>query len=310
MGVANSWDHGTRRRLKSQVDRLQRWYEDCDLCGHECGVDRTAGPAGLCEEDETPAVGTVGPHYGEEPPLSGTSGSGTVFLGNCNLACVFCQNWQLSQESAGTTERTPRDIADVALNLEDQGCHNVNFVTPTHVAPSLAKAIFLAREDGLSIPIVWNCGGFENTAVIEELDGLVDVYMPDVKWSDDDAARRFSRADGYWDAARESVREMHRQVGDLEIDRDGIATSGLLVRHLVVPGFVDNAKRIVDFLVEEVSPETYLNLMSQYRPAYRVGQEGKYEEIDRRVPREEYREVVDYARDRGMTNLEVDSFAR
>lgn len=299
-----AWNDKTVSRRVPQVTRLKERYEDCDLCAHECHVDRTGGETGLCHEDDTASVGSHGPHHGEEPPLSGTAGSGTIFLGNCNLSCVFCQNWELSQEALGTSTQTPREIADIALDLESRGCHNVNFVTPTHVAPSLAKAILLARADGLSIPIVWNCGGFENADAIRELDGFVDIYMPDVKWADDHAARRYSYAEGYWEAAGESVREMHRQVGDLQID-EGIATRGLLVRHLVIPGFVENAKRIVDFLVDDISPDTYVNIMVQYRPAYRVGRDGQYEAIDRRVQREEYREVVEYARDRGMTNVEA-----
>ncbi|MFW6002899.1 MAG: radical SAM protein [Halanaeroarchaeum sp.] len=306
MGDVSTWDEPTRRERERQVERLRARYDGCDLCAHDCRVDRTSGELGRCREDDTPSVGSHGPHFGEEPPLSGTAGSGTVFLGNCNLDCVFCQNWDLSQQARGTTDRTAREIADIALDLESQGCHNVNFVTPTHVTPSLAEAIVLARDDGLSIPVVWNCGGFESEDVIRDLEGLVDVYMPDVKWADDDAARRYSRANGYWEAARTSLREMHRQVGDLQVDDDGLATRGLLVRHLVMPGFEENAKRIVDFLVDEISPDTYCNLMAQYRPAYEVGRDGRYEAIDRRVSGEEYRAVVEYARERGMTNLFTD----
>ncbi|MGM0397883.1 MAG: radical SAM protein [Halobacteriota archaeon] len=306
MGDASTWNDTTRAERERQVERLRDRYEDCDCCPHDCHVDRTAGELGRCREDDTASVGSHGPHFGEEPVLSGTAGSGTIFLGNCNLDCVFCQNWELSQHARDTTERTPREIADIAFDLESQGCHNVNFVTPTHVTPSLAEAIVLARDDGLSIPVVWNCGGFENEGVIRDLDGLVDIYMPDVKWAVDAAGRRYSRASGYWDSARASLREMHRQVGDLQVDEDRLATRGLLVRHLVVPGFAENAKRIVDFLVEEISPETYCNLMAQYRPAYRVGRDGRYEEIDRRVSAEEYLDVVEYARERGMTNLLTD----
>lgn len=305
MGGSSTWDAATVSRRETQVERLLDRYEDCDLCPHECHVDRTSGETGLCREDDTASVGTHGPHFGEEPPLTGTNGSGTVFLGNCNLACVFCQNWELSQRARGTTERTPREIADIALELETRGCHNVNFVTPTHFAPSLAKAIVLARSDGLSIPVVWNCGGFENSAVIRDLEGLVDIYMPDIKWADDQAARTYSKASGYWQSARESVREMHDQVGDLEIDDQGIATQGLLVRHLLMPGFVENAKRVVDFIAEEISEDTSLNLMSQYRPAYQVVREETYEEIDRRVREDEYRDIVAYAREQGLTNVQT-----
>ncbi|MFW5919370.1 MAG: radical SAM protein [Halanaeroarchaeum sp.] len=305
MGSSSRWDAATVAKRETQVRRLFDRYEDCDLCPHECHVDRTDGETGLCREDDTASVGSYGPHFGEEPPLTGTNGSGTIFLGNCNLACVFCQNWELSQQARETRERTPREIADIALELESRGCHNVNFVTPTHVAPSLAKAIVIARSDGLSIPVVWNCGGYENPAVVRELAGLVDIYMPDVKWADDEAARTYSKANDYWLSARESVREMHDQVGDLKMDERGIATRGLLVRHLVMPGFVENTKRIVDFVAEEISEDTYLNLMSQYRPAYRVRREETYEAIDRRVRDDEYRDVVEYARQRGLTTVQT-----
>lgn len=295
--------------LDEQVASLRARYADCDLCAHECHVDRTAGETGVCGIDDRAYVGTVGPHHGEEPPLSGIAGSGTIFFGYCNLGCVFCQNWELSRAGRGTAPRSAREIADHALGLQARGCHNVNFVTPTHVSPTIAEAIVLARGDGLTIPTVWNCGGYENPAVVRDLEGLVDVYLPDIKWSDDAAAQKYSMARGYWAAAKASVAEMHRQVGTLELDDEGIATGGLLVRHLVMPGYVENAMRIVDFLVDELTPKTTLTLMSQYRPAHRVPLEERYGAIDRRITSDEYRRVVTYARNRGMTNLVIDEYA-
>jgi putative pyruvate formate lyase activating enzyme len=179
-------------------------------------------------------------------------------------------------------------------------------VTPTHFAPTLARAVLMAREEGLDVPIVWNCGGYESAEIIELLDGIVDIYMPDIKWADDATARKYSKAPEYWEAVKPALREMHRQVGDLELDEHGVATKGLLVRHLVMPEFVDNSKRVIDFVAEEISRDTYLNLMAQYRPAYKVGQFDRYQEINRGITDEEYRSVVEYAESKGLRNLDVD----
>ncbi|MFB6268106.1 MAG: radical SAM protein [Halodesulfurarchaeum sp.] len=291
--------------IRERVAALSDRYTDCDLCAHQCGVDRTAGEIGACQVDETVRISSYGPHHGEEPPLRGTHGSGTIFLAHCNLACVFCQNFDISQHGRGARAVTAEELADIALGLQEQGCHNVNFVTPTHHAPTLAEAVLDARDRGLEIPIVWNCGGYESAAVIERLEGIVDVYMPDIKWGDNQAARKFSKAPAYWDAVRPALEEMHRQVGDLTLDADGVATSGLLVRHLVMPEHVQNSKRVVEF-VADLSTETYLNIMAQYRPANKVGQHGRYEELNRRITREEYQEVVSHARELGLSRLEVD----
>ena len=302
----NASPEATDTSLETRVAELEARYADCDLCAHECHVDRTAGEIGSCQVDHRVRIGSYGPHHGEEAPLRGTGGSGTIFLAHCNLACVFCQNFELSQEVRDASVMSAGEIADVALSLQDRGCHNINFVTPTHHSPTLARAVLEARERGLTVPIVWNCGGYESAEIIRQLDGVVDIYMPDVKWADDEASRMYSKAPAYWDAVRPALREMHRQVGDLETDDSGIARRGMLIRHLVMPGFVENSKRIVEFVAEELSTETYLNLMAQYRPAYKVGQFGRYAEIDRSITAEEYREVVEYARDLGMSNLDID----
>lgn len=291
-----------------RVEQLLTRYSDCDLCAHSCHVDRTAGEIGTCRIDDTVRLASYGPHYGEETPLVGSGGSGTIFLAHCNLSCVFCQNYELSQEGTGARQIGVEGLADVALSLQNRGCHNVNFVSPTHFAPTLAKAVLRARERGLEVPIVWNCGGYENVEVIQELAGIVDVYMPDVKWADAEAARAYSKAPGYWEAARPALEEMHRQVGDLALDDDGIAERGLLVRHLVMPNYVENSRHVVEFVAESLSTDTFLNLMAQYRPAYKIGRFGRYEELDRRVQREEYREVVEHARNLGLTRLDVDSY--
>jgi putative pyruvate formate lyase activating enzyme len=221
------------------------------------------------------------------------------------MRCVFCQNYEISQEARGT-RTTPADLAARIERLADAGCHNVNFVTPTHVAPSLVEAVAIARERGVDLPIVWNCGGYERQAVVADLEGVVDVYMPDLKWADEKAARRYSGAPAYWDHARSAVREMHRQVGELQTDAAGVATRGLLVRHLVMPNHVESSKRILEFVAEELSPDTYVNVMGQYRPCYLAAREQRFTDINRPVAREEYRDVVAYARELGLTRLDVD----
>ena len=284
---------------------LRERYADCDLCAHECYVDRTAGEEGVCRTGDTAIVSGYAPHFGEESCLTGRGGSGTIFLANCNLACVFCQNVETSHEGRGEPA-TADDIAEMALDLEARGCHNVNFVSPTHYAPHLVEAVRIASERGLDVPIVWNCGGYERADVLADLEGIVDVYMPDVKWADDDAATTYSKAPDYWETVTDSLREMHRQVGDLRLDADGVATGGLLVRHLVMPNHVENARRVLEFLAEEISRDTVVNLLSQYRPYYEAASDDRYAEIGRPITAEEYRPVVDHARDVGLERLCLD----
>lgn len=290
--------------VHERADALWERYAACDCCPHACGVDRTNGEVGHCGIDDTARLASFGPHFGEEPPLVGSGGSGTIFLAGCPLSCVFCQNHHISQGLAGDPA-TPVEIADVALEVQERGCENLNFVTPSHVPGHLLRAIALAREQGLSIPIVWNCGGYESIDVLQSLDGIVDVYMPDVKFADDALATRYAGAPDYWDRAREALEEMHRQVGDLQIE-DGIATGGLLVRHLFLPGHVENSKAVLEFVAEELSRETYLNLMAQYRPAYTVAGSSEYGELDRRPTPGKYESVVAYGRELGLNRLQVE----
>lgn len=297
------------RAVDQRVQELRDRYSACDLCAHVCEVDRTAGEIGACQVDERVRIASYGPHHGEEEPLRGTGGSGTIFLAHCNLACVFCQNYELSQEARGARQVTADEIADIALSLQERGCHNVNFVTPTHHSPTLANAVLDARSRGLDIPVVWNCGGYEREEIIREFDGVVDIYMPDVKWAKDEPARKYSKAPSYWDVARPALAEMHRQVGDLTKNEHGVATSGMLIRHLVMPGQVKNSKAILEFIAEELSTEAYVNIMGQYRPAHKVGRFGRYEDLDRKVTSEEYRAVVEHARSVGLTNLDIDQWA-
>ncbi|MFT4957773.1 MAG: putative pyruvate formate lyase activating enzyme, partial [Halobacteriales archaeon] len=283
---------------------LRDRYADCDLCGWECGVDRTAGETGACDLEDVALVAAAHPHHGEEPVLRGTGGSGTIFLANCNLSCVFCQNHEISQGGRGQPT-TPAEIAEMALDLQARGCHNVNVVSPTHVSPHLAEAIAIAADRGLQIPIVWNCGGYERPEVIDLVEGFVDVYMPDVKWADDEAAAQYSTAPNYWSRASAALKRMHEQVGDLRTDDDGVAIEGLVVRHLVMPNYVENSKRILEFVANEISRGTYLNVMAQYRPAHQVPGNDTYAAIDRRVSRDEYREVVEYGRELNLSRMQV-----
>ncbi|MFB6353141.1 MAG: radical SAM protein [Halobacteriales archaeon] len=291
--------------FERRVEALRARYADCDLCAYDCRVDRTAGETGACRVDDTAFVSSYFDHHGEEDVLRGQDGSGTIFLAHCNMACVFCQNFETSHEAQGEPA-TAEDIAEMALELQARGCHNVNFVSPTHHSPHLVEAVRLAAARGLEIPVVWNCGGYERAEILELLEGVVDVYMPDVKWSDDAAAARYSKAPGYWSNVRSSLREMHRQVGDLRVDDDGLATGGLLVRHLVMPDGVENATGVLDFLAEEVSRQTYVNVMAQYRPHYEARTEERYADINRRVTAEEYAAVVEHARAVGLERVEYD----
>ena len=291
--------------LEARADDLWERYADCDLCAYDCRVDRTAGRVGTCQVDDTAFVSGYAPHFGEEACLTGRGGSGTIFLANCNMKCVFCQNFETSHEARGEPA-TPAEIAEMALELEERGCHNINFVSPTHHSPHLVEAVRIATQAGLDLPIVWNCGGYERPEILEHLEGIVDIYIPDVKWGEDAAAARYSKAPNYWSNVTDSLREMHRQVGDLRLDDTGLATGGLLVRHLVMPNHVESAKRVLEFLAAEISEKTFVDVMAQYQPYYKAAEAEFYEEINRPITEREYAAVVDYARDVGLERLYLD----
>jgi len=270
----------------------------CRICPRLCRVDRPAGQTGYCGIGARPIVASSGPHYGEESCLVGGGGSGTIFLSGCNLLCLFCQNYDISHGLAGA-ECDPRHIAGLMLSLQRRGCENINFVTPTHVVPWLMDAVRLARRRGLSVPIVYNCGGYEMVETLRLLEGTVDIYMPDAKFWDPELAFRYTRARDYPDRMRAALREMQRQVGVLRIE-DGIARRGLLVRHLVMPNAVEDSKRILDFIASEVSADTYVNIMAQYRPMYKAHE---LAEIARPVTAAEYGEVRRHAVELGLNLL-------
>jgi len=291
--------------LAGRVRQAYRHLEACDLCARYCGVNRRASVRGaVCRTGERAIVASYGPHHGEEDVLRGWRGSGTIFFAWCNLRCVFCQNHDISQAPAGS-EVEPEELAAIMLSLQARGCHNINLVSPSHVVAPILAAVLIAAEAGLRLPLVYNTGGYDSPEALALLDGVVDIYMPDIKYSDAVVARRYSKVRDYPAVNRAAVKEMHRQVGDLVVDAEGIARRGLLVRHLVLPGGLAGTGEVVRFLAEEISPNTYLNLMAQYYPRHRAG---LYPELNRPITRAEYQEVVRLALAAGLTRLDVRSW--
>jgi putative pyruvate formate lyase activating enzyme len=270
----------------ARVEQARAELADCRACPRDCRVDRLAGEQGVCRIGRLAVVASDFAHHGEERCLSGRHGSGTIFFASCNLRCVFCQNREISQRETGAAMTAER-LAGLMLRLQEAGCHNVNLVTPEHVAPQIVEALAVAVPAGLRIPVVYNTSAYDGLASLRLMDGLVDVYMPDFKFWDPETARRLARAHDYPEVARAAIAEMHRQVGDLRFGPDGLARRGLLVRHLVMPGLVEETVQILRWLAEEISPDTYVNLMAQYRPDYRVPGNPRYRDIDRRPRPEE-----------------------
>lgn len=277
------------------MNTLYSMMSPCVLCPRECRIDRLAGETGFCRIGHLPRVASHGPHFGEESVLVGRGGSGTIFFSGCNLGCVFCQNWDISHSRVGR-ETTSEELATLMLSLQRRGCHNINFVTPTHVAATIAEAVQLARDEGLTIPTVYNSGGYDKVETLSMLEGLIDIYMPDFKFMDSVLAATYLNAEDYPAVARDALVEMHRQTGDLEL-RAEMAVRGLLVRHLVMPGCVEDSRRILDFVAETISSNTYVNVMDQYRPCF---QASEHPEIDRRLTTGEFEEVHQYARKKGF----------
>ncbi len=293
-----------RGELAGRVERGLKELRCCQACPRGCKIDRLAGETKVCGTGRHALVASAFPHFGEEDCLRGHRGSGTIFFGLCNLRCVFCQNWDISQQGDGR-EMDATQIAGLMLDLQDQGCHNVNFVTPEHVVPQVVEAIAAAVPRGLHLPIVYNTSAYDSLESLKLLDGLVDVYMPDFKFWHRESAKRLAKAKDYPEHARAAIAEMHRQVGPLKMGRDAHARRGVLVRHLVMPGQLDESAAIFRWLAEEVSPDTYVNIMGQYRPSYQVGgvsPSGKprYTEIDRHPEASEMADAYAAARDAGL----------
>ena len=298
-----------RGELPARVEAGLAELAPCTACPRNCRVDRLADERRVWHTGRLAVVSSAFPHFGEEDCLRGTRGSGTIFFGLCNLRCVFCQNWDISQRERGR-ELPAEAVAELALELQARGCHNVNFVTPEHVAPQVAEALAAAIPRGLRVPVVYNTSAFDALSSLRLMDGLVDLYMPDFKFWHRETARRLCRAKNYPEVARAAIREMHRQVGDLRFGPDGLARRGLLVRHLVMPGQTDETAAIMRWLAEEISPDTYVNLMGQYRPEYEVGEIGrdgrpKFAEIDRRPTQREMEDAHAAAREAGLWRFDA-----
>ena len=289
----------SQAELYIRIEAAYNLLESCRVCPRECGVNRLKDDKlGFCRSGLKAVVSSASPHHGEEPPLSGTKGSGTIFFANCNLRCVYCQNYPISQLGTGT-ERTPGELACQMTWLQEQGCHNLNLVTPTHFMPQILKALGIARERGFDLPIVYNTSGYDSVESLRLLDGIVDIYLPDMRYSDEAVARRYSAAPQYPEVNRAAVREMYRQVGNLVVDKTGRAKRGLIIRHLVLPGGLSGTESVMKFLAEEISKDVYISLMSQYFPAYKATQIG---ELSRRITAEEYGEARQIMEKYGLEN--------
>ncbi|HJW84807.1 MAG TPA: radical SAM protein [Anaerolineae bacterium] len=287
-----------RRRAELAVERLAH----CEACPRNCGVDRLADRSAACKTGRYARVSSYFPHLGEEDCLRGWNGSGTIFFAWCNLRCVFCQNFDISQLGKGQVT-PPQSLAGMMLALQALGCHNINLVTPEHAVPQVLEALVPAIEAGLRLPIVYNTSAYDSLESLRLLDGVVDIYMPDFKFWDPQSSLRYLKARDYPEAARRAIAEMQRQVGDLKLDENGVARRGVLVRHLVMPGYLDETEAILRFLAEEVSPDTYVNVMAQYRPANKVSVE-KYPELNRRISSQEYRAAIEFAHQAGLWRLD------
>jgi len=283
-------------KIEGRIQKARELLSSCTVCPQTCRVNRLEGEIGECRIGSRARVSSYGPHHGEESPLRGWKGSGTIFFSGCNLHCQYCQNASISQ-SGGGREASPEQLAGMMLSLQERGCHNINFVSPTHVGPQIMEAVFVAAKQGLTLPLVYNTGGYDSIQMLGLFSGIVDIYMPDMKYADPQVGETYSRVEGYPTVNQRAVKEMHRQVGDLVLDEQGIAVKGLLIRHLILPHQLAGSAQILKFIAEEISRNTYLNLMDQYRPSYRAH---RYPELNRRLTRKEFTEVEKLAYELGL----------
>nr|HDM99730.1 radical SAM protein [Deltaproteobacteria bacterium] len=286
--------------LERRVDKALESLSCCKICPHLCRVNRLEGEQGFCRATDQAMVASYGPHFGEEAPLVGRKGSGAVFFSWCNLRCLYCQNYEISHLGAGRAVST-EILASCLLSLQKDGCHNINFVTPSHMIPFILKALLHAAERGLSIPLIYNTGGYDSIRTLRLLDGVIDIYMPDFKYWDKDIGEHLSNIANYPQVAKKAIKEMHRQVGELILGPDGVAQRGLLIRHLVLPGGLSGTRSVLKYIAEEISPDTYVNLMDQYRPC---GMAHNYPPLDRRISEDEFAEASRAARDVGLNRLD------
>jgi putative pyruvate formate lyase activating enzyme len=276
---------------------LYKMLNKCVICPHSCRVNRRIGEKGFCGAGFEPVISSSMPHHGEEPPISGSSGSGTIFFSYCNMKCVYCQNYQISQEHEGVKTSINR-LADSMLMLQNLGCHNINFVSPTIWIPQIVEALSAARNKGLTLPTVFNTGGYDSPSIIKKLNSIIDIYMPDIRYSSDHAAKKYSMVEDYVRYNRQSVKEMYRQVGGLKLDSHGIAAKGLLIRLLVLPYDIGGIKKTLDFIKSELSTDVYLSIMAQYHPTYNAFD---YPKLSRSITAKEYLEIVRYAEKKGFS---------
>lgn len=261
--------------------------EDCAICPHQCHVNRLKGELGFCRAGWDVEISDHRAHYGEEPPLVGRCGSGAIFFSHCNLGCVYCKHWEFSQSQGKRI--TPEDLADIMLSLQKRGCHNINLVSPSHYVPQITAALAVAAEKGLRLPIVYNSSGYDDKITLSQLNGVVDIYLPDFKYAQAAVGKRLSGIDYYPDVAKTAIKEMHRQVGDLVVDDQGIARRGLMIRQLVLPGGLAETEDVMNFIAEEISPYSYIHIMNHYYPIYKAG---NYPELNRRISTDEYQEAL------------------
>lgn len=297
--------------LQERADRLYRELKNCEICPRNCRVDRLEGKVGFCKTGKKARVYSYFSHYGEEPAISGENGSGTIFFSNCNLGCLYCQNYEFSQLGKGK-EVEEEELASYILELQKEGCHNINFVTPTHVIAQILKALILAIEKGLSIPLVYNTSGYDSLEALKLLDGIFDIYLPDARYGDSGIAFKYSQAKDYPTVNKTALKEMYRQVGKAKINDAGVIESGLIIRHLVLPNNLSSTDKIMRFIAQELSPDTYISLMSQYFPCHKAKD---YHELSRRLRREEYSAAMEIMYSCGLHNgwvqdeLGLDRFA-
>jgi putative pyruvate formate lyase activating enzyme len=293
-------------KFAQRIEEAYSIFEHCRLCPRQCGVNRHKGEKGFCCAPVKPVVYSSHPHFGEEICLVGTNGSGTIFFSNCNLRCIFCQNWPISHEGRGKVLED-KDVAEMMLHLQRIGCHNINVVTPTHVMPNILRATRIALKNGLRLPLVYNTSGYERLEILKILDGIVDIYMPDMKYMDSDKAGKYSSgASDYPEVATKAIIEMHRQVGELQLDKRGITQRGLMIRHLVMPNRVAGTREFVRWVAETLPKSTYVNIMAQYRVEYKAFE---YPEIARGITVPEFLEAMDWAEESGLTNLDPQSIS-
>ncbi|HUV58672.1 MAG TPA: radical SAM protein [Desulfatiglandales bacterium] len=293
-------------KLAQRIEQAYAILEDCQLCPRRCGVNRKKGEKGFCRGPYRPVIFSAQPHFGEEVSLVGKNGSGTIFFSNCNLRCIFCQNWPISHEGKGK-ELTDEDLANMMIHLQKIGCHNINLVTPTHVMPNILNATRIALKKGLRLPLVYNTSGYERLEILKILDGVVDIYMPDMKYMDADQAEKYSSgASNYPEVTKRAIIEMNRQVGELKVNKRGIATRGLIIRHLVMPNRVAGTEKLLRWVAKALPKSTYVNIMAQYHVDYKAFD---YPKIARGITVQEFLEAMEWAENFGLTNLDPKSVA-